>query len=147
MMHFCQIIKLTSKVTMNCGKAVYPFRFYTYIHIYILGASGIADSYFQIIVAGAGPPVGMKYLWALCEVEKYRGKARYRPAQSFIVRIRTHRYDQALQEGGREPSDVMSLRYADTSLPYLMDRPSLCYEEMLTRNTSKCACVLQEDFF
>ena len=145
MMHFCQIIKLTSKVTMNCGKAVYPFRFYTYIHIYIG-----CERYCRLLFSNyccRGPPVGMKYLWALCEGEKYRGKARYRPAQSFIVRIRTHRYDQALQEGGREPSDVMSLRYADTSLPYLMDRPSLRYEEMRMRNTSKCACVLQEDFF
>ena len=38
---------------------------------------------------------------------------------------------------GREPPDTMSLRYTDTSLPYLLGRPSLRYAEMSMRNTSK----------
>ena len=46
----------------------------------------------------------------------------------------------------REPPDAMSLRYADTSLPALLGRPSLRYAEMSMRNTSKCACVIQEVF-
>ena len=46
----------------------------------------------------------------------------------------------------REPPDAMSLRYADTSLPALLGRPSLRNAEMSMRNTSKCACVIQEVF-
>ena len=34
---------------------------------------------------------------------------------------------------GREPWDTMSLRYADTSLPDLLGRPSLRYAEMSMR--------------
>jgi len=59
---------------------------------------------------------------------------------------------------GREPPDAMSpwyadmslryadmsLRYADMSLPDLLGRPSLRYAEMSMRNTSKCACAMQE---
>ena len=40
----------------------------------------------------------------------------------------------------------MSLRYADTSLLELLGRPSLHFAEMSMRNTSKCACVIQEVF-
>jgi len=47
---------------------------------------------------------------------------------------------------GREPPDAMSLRYADTSLRELLGRPSLRFAEMSMRNTSKCACVIQEVF-
>ena len=42
---------------------------------------------------------------------------------------------------GREPPDAMSLRYADTSLPELLGRPSLRFAEMSMRNTSKCELV------
>ena len=49
-------------------------------------------------------------------------------------------------EGGRELPDVMSLRYADTSLSDLLGRPSLSYAVMSMFNTSKCACVTQEVF-
>ena len=48
---------------------------------------------------------------------------------------------------GREPTDDMSLRNADTSLPDLLGRRSLRFAEMSMRNTSKCACVIQEVFF
>ena len=48
-----------------------------------------------------------------------------------------------LTRGGREPRDAMSLRYADTSLPDLLGRPSLRYAVMSMRNTSKCACKIQ----
>ena len=34
----------------------------------------------------------------------------------------------------------------DTSLPDWLERPSLSYAVMSMRNTSKCACVLQEVF-
>ena len=47
---------------------------------------------------------------------------------------------------GREPPDAMSPRYADTSLPDLLGRPNLRYAVMSMRNTSKCACVIQEVF-
>ena len=47
---------------------------------------------------------------------------------------------------GREPQDAMSLRYADTSLPELLGRPSLRFAEMSMRNTSKCTSVIQEVF-
>ena len=47
---------------------------------------------------------------------------------------------------GREPPDAMSLHKADMSLPDLLGRPSLRYAEMSMRNTSKCACVIQEVF-
>ena len=52
------------------------------------------------------------------------------------------------REGGRREGtpDAMSLRYADTSLPELLGRPSLRFAEMSMRNTSKCACVIQEVF-
>ena len=50
------------------------------------------------------------------------------------------------KEGGREPLDAISLHYADTSLPDLLGRMSLCYAAMSMRNTSKCACVIQEGF-
>ena len=49
-------------------------------------------------------------------------------------------------QGGREPPDAMSLRYADTSLPDLLGRLSLHYTEMSMRNTSKSTCVIQEVF-
>jgi len=48
---------------------------------------------------------------------------------------------------GREPPDAMSLRYADTSLPELLGRPSLRFAEMSMCNTSKCACVIQVGLF
>ena len=47
---------------------------------------------------------------------------------------------------GREPPYAMSLRYADMSLPDLLGRLNLRYAEMSMRNTSKCACVIQEVF-
>ena len=53
---------------------------------------------------------------------------------------------QATMKWGREPPDAMSLRYADTSLPDFLDRPSLSYAAMSMRNTSKCNCVIQEVF-
>ena len=40
----------------------------------------------------------------------------------------------------------MSVRYVDTNLPDLLGRPSLRYAEMSMRDTSKCACVIQEFF-
>jgi len=54
-------------------------------------------------------------------------------------------YIQCLMREG--PPDAMSLRYADTSLPELLGRPRLLFAEMSMRNTSKCACVIQEVFF
>ena len=51
-----------------------------------------------------------------------------------------------LVERGREPPDAMSLRYADISLPDFLGRPSLRHAEMGIRNTSKCACLIQEVF-
>ena len=42
----------------------------------------------------------------------------------------------AIAGRGREPLDSMSLRYADTSNPDLLGRPSLRYAEMSMRNTS-----------
>ena len=54
--------------------------------------------------------------------------------------------DQASVMRGREPPDAMSLCYADTSQPELLGRPSLRFAEMSMRNTSKCACVIQEVF-
>ena len=42
--------------------------------------------------------------------------------------------------------DAMSLRYADTSLPEFLGRPSLRFAEMSMRNTSKCASVIQKVF-
>ena len=46
----------------------------------------------------------------------------------------------------REPLDATSLRCTDTSLPDLLSKPNLSYAVMSMRNTSKCACVIQEVF-
>ena len=48
---------------------------------------------------------------------------------------------KVLSGRGREPPDAMSLRYADTSLPELLSRPSLRFAEMSMRKHIKmCLC-------
>ena len=48
-----------------------------------------------------------------------------------------HTVSSECTKRGRELPDAMSLRYADTSLPDLLDRPSLSYAIMSVRNSSK----------
>ena len=55
-------------------------------------------------------------------------------------------FDKFYGGRGREPPDAMSLRYADTSLPGLLGRPSLRFAELSMSNTSKCASVIQKVF-
>ena len=67
------------------------------------------------------------------------------PTQKFTIKDSTVKRRGRIGDGGN-PTDVMSLRYADLSLPDLLGRQSLRYAEGSMRNTSKCACVVQEVF-
>ena len=88
-------------------------------------------------------------IWALCcQHLVVRGKRTTSTRNISLQQLTCfmHKLHARLSVRGREPPDAMSLRYADTSLPELLGRPSLSYAVMSMRITSKCACIKQEVF-